>query len=259
MCKMVTKPYQVSLGVSSLIGTRPDQQDSVYGEILEHSLVAILCDGMGGLQEGALASQTAIQTFAEDYEKRDITMKIPLFLRQEAIEMDMVLHELVDSSQNPVKAGSTVAAVVLEKNELYWLSVGDSRIYIIRGQEIMAVNRDHNYRLRLDHALKNGSITEEVYKQEEEKAEALISYLGMGNLSLMDVNLEPFLLQPEDIVLVCSDGLYKTLSNEQMIEICKQYLPDTQKAAEMLTESAVLASLENQDNTSAVVIQYWGE
>ncbi|MDD5949731.1 MAG: serine/threonine-protein phosphatase [Lachnospiraceae bacterium] len=259
MCERVTKPYPVSLGVSSLIGTRPDQQDSVYGEILEHSLVAILCDGMGGLQEGALASQTAIQTFAEDYEKRDRTMKVPIFLRQEAIEMDMVVHDLVDDSQTPVKAGSTVAAVVLQKNELYWLSVGDSRIYIIRGEEMMAVNRDHNYRLRLDEALETGNITKELYEQEEKKGEALISYLGMGNLTLMDVNREPFLLQPEDVVLVCSDGLYKTLSNEQIVRIVKEYLPDTQKTADMLTETAVLASLENQDNTSAVVIQYLGE
>ena len=81
MCDTKKKTYPASLGVSSLIGTRPDQQDSLYGEVLEDSTVAILCDGMGGLESGALASQSAIQIFAEDYEKRDITMKIPLFLR----------------------------------------------------------------------------------------------------------------------------------------------------------------------------------
>lgn len=258
MCETRKYSYPVSLGVSSLIGTRPEQEDSVYGEVLTDSAVAILCDGMGGLQRGALASQSAIQTFAEDYEKRDVTMKIPFFLRQEAIEMDMVVHELVDENQNSIRAGTTVVAVVMQKNELYWLSVGDSRIYIIRGEEIMAVNRDHNYRLRLDTALENGSITEEVYRQEEAKAEALISFLGIGNVSLMDINLEPFALKQGDVILLCSDGLYRTMPKDVIRQICLEHLPDAQKAADMLTETAVLSSLESQDNTSVVVIQYHG-
>ena len=246
MCETKRKSYPASLGVSSLIGTRPDQQDSVYGEVLPDSTVAILCDGMGGLQSGALASQSAIQTFAEDYEKRDTTMKVPFFLRQEAIEMDTVVHELMDEENQSINAGTTVVAVVMQGDELYWLSVGDSRIYIIRGKEIMAVNRDHNYRLRLDTALENGSITEEIYRQEEYKAEALISFLGIGNVSLMD------------IILLCSDGLYRTMPDDVMRQICLEYLPNAQKAADMLTETAVLSSLENQDNTSVVVIQYHG-
>jgi serine/threonine protein phosphatase PrpC len=247
--------YTVSLGVSSLIGTRPNQQDSVYAEILEDSLVAILCDGMGGLESGEIASQTAIQTFAEDYEKRDKTMDIPNFLKQEAIEMDTVIAELTNDAGEPIKAGSTVAAVVIQHGLLYWLSVGDSRIYVIRGEEMMAVNRDHNYLLRLKQALQDGEITQEIYEQESQSrnAEALISFLGIGNLTLMDINRRPLELRSGDVVLVCSDGLYRTLSEDTIRTICLEHLPNPQKAADVLTESAILASLESQDNTSVVV------
>ena len=150
-------------------------------------------------------------------------------------------------------------AAIIEQNALYWLSVGDSRIYILRGKEIMAVNRDHNYRMRLDQALKSGEITKEVYEQEESKAEALISFLGIGNVSLMDINLDPFLLQPKDVVLLCSDGLYRTLPEEKIHEICVSHFPDAQTAADDLTETAVLSSLTSQDNTSVVVIYYQEE
>ncbi len=259
MCDTNKKPRRLSLGVSSLIGTRPDQQDSVYGEVHKDSAMAVLCDGMGGLNGGALASQTALQTFAEDYEKRDRTMKIPYFMRQEAIEMDTVVHELADEEQKLLGAGTTVVAAIIEQNALYWLSVGDSRIYILRGKEIMAVNRDHNYRMRLDQALKSGEITKEMYEQEESKAEALISFLGIGNVSLMDINLDPFLLQPKDVVLLCSDGLYRTLPEEKIHEICVSHFPDAQTAADDLTETAVLSSLTSQDNTSVVVIYYQEE
>ena len=84
-----------------------------------------------------------------------------------------------------------MVAAIVEKDELYWLSVGDSKIYIIRGEEIISVCREHNYRLTLDQRLEQGQLTQEEYAAEEYRAEALISYLGMGNVSLMDVNAQP--------------------------------------------------------------------
>ena len=54
---------------------------------------------------------------------------------------------------------------------------------------------------------------------QENQAEALISYLGMGNISLTDSNTEPFYLEENDLILLCSDGLYKRLSNEQIPEM----------------------------------------
>ncbi|MCR4717313.1 MAG: protein phosphatase 2C domain-containing protein [Lachnospiraceae bacterium] len=245
----------VTLGVSSLIGTRPEQQDSVYAEILEDSVVACLCDGMGGLDKGELASQTAIFTFAEDYDKWDrSSLSVPDFFRQEVVEMDMVVSELKGDDGEAIRAGTTASAVIIRNKELYWMNVGDSRVYIIRGDEIISATREHNYRMRLDEALKAGTIDEEVYKREESQAEALISYIGMGNITLMDINSKPFRLQSGDIVLVCSDGLYRTLSDSEIHDIVSKHLPNTQVIADTLTETAIFKSFESQDNTSAVVI-----
>lgn len=249
-----------TLGMSTLIGTRPDQQDSIYGQITGDSLVAVICDGMGGLEAGALASQSAVRTFAEDYEKRDRSMSIPKFLKLEANEMDMVVSELKAPDGHSYRAGTTVAAAVVQGSSLYWLSVGDSRIYIVRGSEIMAVNRDHNYRLRLSHALKHGDITPERYAIEDAaNGDALISFIGMGGVRLMDVNMQPFPMEQGDVVVVCSDGLYRALDDENIVKTLREYLPDAQQAAEMLAKNAVLTSLESQDNTTVAVIQYRGE
>ena len=245
----------VTLGVSSLIGTRPNQQDSVYAEILEDSVVAVLCDGMGGLERGDLASRKAVEVFAEDYEQWDGSdQSVPDFMRQEAIEMDMVVSELCDEDGVNIKAGTTVCAVIIRDYELYWLSVGDSRIYIVRGDEIMAANKNHNYRMKLDEALEVGDIDELEYKQGEEQADSLISYLGIGDLDLMDVNNKAFNLTHGDIIVICSDGLYRTLDEDKILRVINEHLPDTQVIADKLTETAVIASLDNQDNTSAVVI-----
>lgn len=253
---MSEKRYELSLGVSTLIGTRPDQQDSVYAENLGRFVMAVLCDGMGGLQGGALASQKAMQTFVEDYEKRDKEKEIPLFLKEEIIKMDQEVARLCDEQCNPLKAGTTVAAIIIDADRLYWAAVGDSRIYVMHGNQIRALNRDHNYHLRLNMALKSGSITQETYEKEKEKGEALISYLGMGNVSLMDLSVDPIAMQDGDIIILCSDGLYRALTDEDIKKVCIGCLPDTQKAADKLTEQAILSSLDNQDNTTTVVIEY---
>lgn len=256
MKKTETKNFILSLGVSSLIGTRPEQQDCVYAEVGPMRSVGIVCDGMGGLQEGAAASECAMKQFAQDYENWQDDVEPSVFLCREAVAMDVAVHNLKDKNNQLIKAGTTVAAVIIEENRLYWLGIGDSRIYLIRGNSVVALNRDHNYRLRLDDALQQGLITEEIYWQEEKKADALISYLGKGCISLMDSNEEAFCLQNGDRVLLCTDGLYRTLNEEIILNICYNETGGAQELADMLTKTAVWASLENQDNTSVVMFQY---
>ncbi len=247
---------KINMGISSIIGTRQYQQDTVFGHSEANLTLAIVCDGMGGLTGGEQASQTATQLLAEDYFSRDKTVSIPEFFRREAIKMDEAVYNLEDEVGNRLDAGTTCVSVIIEGNKLYWLSVGDSKIYIVRNNEIMAVNREHNYRLRLDDRLRQGLITIDEYKAEEDQAEALISYIGMGNVSLMDINQTPFELMEDDVVLLCSDGLYKRLNDLEIMELIKYELPDVGRAAKRLTDVVTKKTTTAQDNTSLVLLQY---
>lgn len=246
----------INMGISSIIGTRDNQQDSVFGQVGENTSIAIVCDGMGGLNGGERASQTALKILAEDFFSADNIENIPEFFEKEAYKMDEEVYELKDEEGELLNAGTTVVAVVIKNNQVYWLSVGDSKIYIIRENEIIPVNREHNYRLLLDERLKNGEIDEEIYKIEEKQAEALISYIGIGNLKLMDINKKPFELIENDIILLCSDGLYKRLSDNEIIELIKYEEPDMKRAAKRLTDIVMKRTVKSQDNTSIVLMQY---
>ena len=90
------------------------------------------------------------------------------------------------------------------------------RPYIFSDNELHCIVREHNYLLMLNELYTSGQITIEQYRHEQSDAEALISYLGMGNVSLMDTEERPLRLLSGDIVLICSDGLYKTLSDQQI-------------------------------------------
>ena len=67
----------------------------------------------------------------------------------------------------------------------------------------------HNYNLKLDDMVRNGTISQEEWIRESHRGEALISFLGLGELPLIDVNTEPLVMESGDMLILCGDGLYK--------------------------------------------------
>lgn len=263
----------LEIGISSIQGTRKYQEDTVFGTIEdEHHAIAIICDGMGGLEGGALASQSAVESLARAYFSHQEIESIPEFWRAEAKQADKVVASLTNENGKKLSCGTTVVLSMIEDNHLHWLSVGDSRIYVLRENELVIVNEAHNYRAQLDAMLQNGEITEAEYQKEEYRAEALTSYLGIGNVNMIDVNQNPLELQDQDVVLLCSDGLYRSLEDEEIVQILKRGSLDTvedtkdpaadtvdidlQTIAEQLTAIALDKSKGSQDNTSVVILKY---
>lgn len=256
--KIVEENRYLEVAGSSIIGTRQYQQDYACLYSDREQVFGIICDGMGGLSGGERASEGAVKLFAGDYLSRDPSESIPAFLEREAARMDELVYGLKNDQGNLLQAGTTVVAAVVLGNQLYWLSVGDSKIYIIRGKEIQPVTREHNYRLTLQTDFSNGIISRETYETEEKtpQAEALTSFLGMGGLKLVDVTQSPFTLIDGDIVLLCSDGLYKSLDESQIHAMVRDNDLDMMIAADRLTDMALQCAGGGQDNTSVVLIMY---
>ena len=82
------------IGVSSILGTRSYQQDFAYFYTGSQEVLAIVCDGMGGLQGGERASQTAVQLMAQDFKREKPISNSPAFLHQEAGRMDKAVAAL---------------------------------------------------------------------------------------------------------------------------------------------------------------------
>lgn len=256
-----TVPEIIALSYTAT-GNRKYQQDAVYvsgsrkiAGNRKTRVFAAVCDGMGGMADGGRASSTAIHMFREGFEKieKEPNIQIPTFFRQGIRSVDAVI------SQFPKEAGkgsgTTLVAVIAENNRLYWASVGDSRIYILRGRDMIQVTRDHNYMLRLQQMVDNGQMTLQEAQAKKQK-EALISFLGIGNVTLMDINEQPFEMQFGDIVLLCSDGITKTLPDDQIRDIIKNDAVSMKEKAKILVEAAVRGNTHSQDNTSVAILQY---
>ncbi len=243
-------------------GNRQYQQDAVYvsgSRILASNKVTrvlgVVCDGMGGMADGGKASQTAIQMMIQGFRQIEKlpNVDIPAFFRQGIRAMDQTIHDF--PTENGKGSGTTMVAVIVEDRKWYWASVGDSRIYFIRGKNMWQVTRDHNYWLRLQEMVAAGQITQEEAMGHRQK-EALISFLGIGNVSLMDIGIQPGELQAGDTIMLCSDGITKTLSDDQIRRIITEDIVSMEEKAKTLVRAAVTNNTHSQDNTSVAVIQY---
>lgn len=246
----------------TVTGNRRYQQDAVYispsrklAANKKTRVLAIVCDGMGGMADGGKASETAIQMMVQGFYQieKQPNVDIPAFFRRGIVAIDKIIHDF--PKEDGKGSGTTMVAAIAEDNRLYWASVGDSRIYIIRGNQMQQVTRDHNYWLRLQEMVANGQLTEEEALAKPQK-EALISFLGIGNISLMDVNVQPFEMQYGDVIMLCSDGITKTLPDNQIHNIITNEIVSMEDKAETLVNAAVTGNTHSQDNTSVAILQY---
>lgn len=254
------KNLRFEIGASSIIGTRGYQQDYAYFYTDSDEVLAIVCDGMGGLEGGERASRTAVEQMVREFHSVQKLDNAAMFFKQTAQHMDQAVCALKGEDGKPLHAGTTLVAVYCKGSQMYWVSVGDSRIYLLRDNEIMTINREHNYRLQLKMQLDAGLIDWEFYQKEEKtpKAEALISFIGMDGVKYIDVNMNPIELQRGDIIMLCSDGIYKSLSDSQVCAMIRDNDLDMNIAADRTTAMALRYGVRGQDNTTVILLSYQG-
>lgn len=243
-------------GAGGIIGTREYQQDYGYLYADGEKTFGILCDGMGGLEGGERASKTAVERMAEDFQRKQPRRQILDFFVEEVHKTDKEVAGLRDRNGRNMRAGTTMLAALMSNGRLSFLSVGDSKIYLIRGMKIQAITPEHNYRLKLNEDLEMGRITSEKYRIEIDtpKAEALISFIGMNGVTRIYTNT--IALEKGDIVLMCSDGLYKCMSDEQILAMVRDNDIDMEMAADRLLIMSEKCARRGQDNTTVILMRY---
>jgi len=247
--------HQYILAWSSELGTREEQQDSYYINRNDDSLLAVVCDGMGGLSNGRTASTIATQKIGELFKKKEINESFPSFFIASSDLLDEAVCAYSKRNDNGEKSGTTIAAVAIQSDKLYWFSCGDSRIYIVRNGEIAQITQDHNYQAQLDVMLEQGEITKNQYMKESSRGDALISYIGMGGVEKIDINTVPFILKKDDLIILMTDGLYKSIDNEDLANITKT-AANVEILVNQLSQKASELSHGVQDNTTIIVIKY---
>lgn len=242
------------IAVKSVIGDRKEQQDSCGYELNESISMAVVCDGMGGYENGKLVSSSAVDGFIDIFHSIDSESDLFGMLCSAAASLDEKAVELSKINSENGLAGTTISAAVFMQRNMYWLSVGDSRIYVKRGDEFVQITRDHNFGM-----VEDGKISKEaagINSGENYKREVLISFLGTGGLPIADCNETPLFLKSNDRILITTDGLYKVLSDDEIFNIINNFSDEVDALNALDTKAIKMAKRKkvSRDNTTVVIL-----
>lgn len=249
---IASAPINLMIGKLHHIGKRSSQQDSLGLINVQGGILAIVADGMGGLSDGDRVSQKIVYTMLNDGSNRPASA-LSGNLLQLVSHANAEVNQMLSGTGQYI-SGSTVIAVLAEPNRFQWVSVGDSRIYLYRGGGLLQINREHVYEVELLERAVNREMSFQDARSHAKK-KSITSFIGMGELKHIDESLQPVKMQRGDKVLLTTDGLFNTLSDDEIVAILSAE-PDPVKAASAL-ESAVLAKNNpHQDNFSSILICY---
>lgn len=244
-------------GNAQHIGDRHEQQDA-FGfsnpgnkAFLRHGgLLGVLADGMGGMALGSETSKIAVRTFLNSYAGKSPGQSIPGALKRALAEANEAVLSLAGHNGLEDEVGTTLAAAVIHNNSLHWISAGDSRVYLLREGRLIQLTTDHVYANKLAVEAASGKISR-IEALNDPSRDDLTSYLGLPEIDEIDQNNKPFILKPGDRVLLCSDGLYKGLSEE---EIAASLKASPHSACDQLVEQVLSKQRPHQDNVTAIAL-----
>jgi len=236
--------YQVSRK-----GGREKNEDRMGYCYTRDSGLFALADGMGGHPEGEVASQLALQTLAAMFQRDSKpTLADPLRFLHEAIIAGH--HQLLRyATQKSLidTPRTTVVACVLQGNAAYWAHCGDSRLYMVRGDKLIARTRDHSYSELQE------TLSQVVPMGERFNRNVLFTCLGSPGKPVVDT-VGPLLLQPGDRLLLCSDGLWGSVSDASITEQLSQHV--ISDAVPELVEQALRNGGPKSDNVSVLAMEW---
>lgn len=222
--------------------------------------LGVVADGMGGHSAGEIASNIAVSVLAETIRKvNSQQLKIPdnFLPKLSPVERKLLMaanlanaaiYSTAQSSDIYRMMGTTLTGVLFDKDCATAVHVGDSRLYLFRDDKIIQITTDHS--LATEH-VRRGLLTRA--EADRSKIQNVLTR-AMGIKKNIEFDLLKFPVKVGDVLLLCSDGLYKGLSEKEMAKMLKE---GHNMPLVKLCKQLVRVSNENdgQDNISAVLIK----
>lgn len=200
-------------GESKIGLVRKVNEDSFY--ISHERNVLAVADGMGGYVGGEIASKTAVEAIAYYFKNFNYAAPVQLEKAIQYANSSIISKTLIDPSLKGM--GTTVSMVTLARHMAFWGHVGDSRIYLYREGAFSQISVDHTI---VQVLLDKGKITEEEALDHPQR-HVLTRAVGVDSNLIVDTGA--FEVQPNDRILICSDGLTSFIGKPELCDAIGDY------------------------------------
>lgn len=241
------------------LGDREEQEDNFLvhdfgGEGQEaDSVLLLLADGMGGHVGGAQASHLALRAFTEQFALPEAAEDTADRLSTALLFANQCLIDRVKADPALRGMGCTLIAAVVRADRVYWVSVGDSLLYLFRNGALTRLNADHSMVPILEKLVAAGELSAR-QAQVDPRRHQLRSAMGGTVPELIDVNSKGYPLQEGDTLLLASDGI-ESIPERKIARILerKRVRPIQDRIDELL-DLAVRRGGSGQDNTTVILL-----
>ncbi|HEY3974384.1 MAG TPA: Stp1/IreP family PP2C-type Ser/Thr phosphatase [Candidatus Sulfotelmatobacter sp.] len=234
---------------------RKNNEDN-FGYDLRHGIF-VVCDGMGGQQAGEIASKIAVDTVLDYFRRKEPNVDSVGGASFEAVSpraislasaiqlANQTIHESGARNANQAGMGSTIVAVAVDGDLFSIANVGDSRIYLIRKNEITQLTSDHSLVME---QVRRGLMT--IEEAEQSKMQNVI-VRALGTDDTVEPDLADHEFNLDDVLLLCTDGMSRYVKNEKIAEAVNQ--ESLEKACADLIAAA--KSGNSDDNITCLLLR----
>ncbi|MES2296786.1 MAG: PP2C family serine/threonine-protein phosphatase [Pseudomonadota bacterium] len=244
---------QFSVYQESLIGGRKVNQDRMGYSFSREALLLVLADGMGGHLRGEVAAAIALQTLSTLFQQQATPyVKKPERFLEEALQAAHIeIHRYRAANNLPDTPRTTVVACLIQHNHAIWAHCGDSRLYWIRHGKILTRTRDHSH---IETLIARGEVDPSERASHPDRNK-LYNCLGATSMPAVDVSRHAT-LAAGDVLMLCSDGLWSMLSDEDMAQ--RLTTQTIVRAVPDMLKSATAMAGDGSDNATALAIMWQG-
>jgi serine/threonine protein phosphatase PrpC len=240
----------ISAGATDIGRKRKTNQDSICLD-KNHSFFAV-ADGMGGHNGGDIASELSVKIMSQ-YLKDHNTLGPEALMLNTIKEINLAIHQMANEKPELKGMGTTISAVQFRGPQLVIGNVGDSRVYMINNRHIFQLTRDHSF---VQEKLNLG-----IYRREDAVRDPQKNILirSVGFEENIQVDVFQYRICKNDVFLICSDGLHGKVSDEEILKIVNNHLPDPSRCQLPDVEKTVKELINKandkggQDNISVIV------
>ena len=240
----------------SALGDRSDNQDRAAIVVAEDAALMLVFDGMGGHSDGARAAEIGLKIVQDMF----MASELPVFDPQ-----GFLYTALARAHDEVVQIGAelavdfrpraTCAICLIQESGSFWGHIGDSRIYQMREGGLVSRSRDHSH---VEILIQEGAITEE--EALDHPMRNFVECCIGGDAPVPDMSItEKRTLQPGDVLLACSDGLWSGISDEEMAELATRADESLAENLRALSLKALHANAPYSDNTTGTALRWLGE
>ncbi len=234
------------------LGEREDQEDACAVLPLDdeqNAMLLVVADGMGGHAAGEVASKAAVAAFCDTVRKGFPGESPPDLLRSALQAGNEAIKAKTSERPELMGMGSTLVAALAVDHRMWWISVGDSHLYLVRERQLRKLNADHSYGGYLDRMVEAGQAVE---PDPRYKRNMLMSALTGEPIPEIDVSDDAFMLQIGDRLLLASDGV-NSIGEGALIQH-SAWSASANEYTDSLIQAVAEAGKPRQDNTTVAAL-----